>query len=148
MSWKPRTTGPLRVFLFRHGQSHANTQSSLISGRQIESPLTDLGERQAQALGRYLARKGLPQFDLCYSSTAVRTKGTAQNALSQLPYDSMKDLIETDRLLEIDMGEWVGRPRETIYTDEVLAQINADPWNFHPPKGESQKQVEGIHTTP
>jgi broad specificity phosphatase PhoE len=35
-----------------------------------------------------------------------------------------------------------GRPRQECYTPEVLAQIQADNWDFAAPGGESQKQLE------
>ncbi|MEM1008068.1 MAG: histidine phosphatase family protein [Myxococcota bacterium] len=40
------------------------------------------------------------------------------------------------------MGVWEGQPREHIYQMHVLQQIKEDPWNFAPPGGESQRQVE------
>ncbi len=35
-----------------------------------------------------------------------------------------------------------GAPRAECYTSAVLARIDADPWNFAAPGGESQKDVE------
>lgn len=35
-----------------------------------------------------------------------------------------------------------GQPRAQCYTAEVLKAIDADPWNFAAPGGESQKQLE------
>jgi|SRR3989338_3893008 len=35
----------------------------------------------------------------------------------------------------------MGRPRKEVYTPEVLACINRDPWNSKPPGGESQAEV-------
>jgi broad specificity phosphatase PhoE len=40
------------------------------------------------------------------------------------------------------MGDWTGKDRSKTYTKEVIDQINADVWNFSPPNGESQHQVE------
>ena len=50
--------------------------------------------------------------------------------------------MSTDELLELDMGEFAGKPRAEIYTKERLDEIGRDVWNFKPPGGESQREVE------
>ena len=126
----------MRLFLVRHGQSEANICPATISGRSSHVNLTDLGEKQAHALGEYFKSEDVA-FDLSYSSTAVRTQQTAMKALGH------ENFTVSDELLEIDMGEWVGNDRFEKYTPEVYSLINADPWNFKPDGGESQKDVEG-----
>ena len=51
-------------------------------------------------------------------------------------------LVSTDELLELVMGEFAGKPRAEIYTKERLDEIGRDVWNFKPPGGESQREVE------
>ncbi|EFN50554.1 hypothetical protein CHLNCDRAFT_136882, partial [Chlorella variabilis] len=56
------------------------------------------------------------------------------------------ELVQSEQLLELEQGEWEGRVRRECFTPELTAQFAADPWglgwNFAPPGGESQRQVE------
>ena len=45
----------MELFIIRHGQSGNNALTN-ISDRSVDPPLTDLGERQAEMLGEYVAR--------------------------------------------------------------------------------------------
>ena len=45
----------MELFIIRHGQSGNNALAN-ISDRSVDPPLTDLGERQADMLGEYVAR--------------------------------------------------------------------------------------------
>ena len=129
-------SGPVRLFLIRHGQSEANTNCGFISGQSSHVQLTQLGVQQATALGSHFRSENIT-FDLVYSSSAERTKNTAKLAIGS---DSF---VSSDELLEIDMGDWVGRKRTEVYSEETLTKINQDPWNFKADNGESQKEVEG-----
>ncbi|GAB4819242.1 hypothetical protein N2152v2_006288 [Parachlorella kessleri] len=51
-------------------------------------------------------------------------------------------LVSSEELLELDMGQWEGGVRAECYSPENLAIIRRDVWRFAPPGGESQKQVE------
>ncbi len=62
--------GP-RVTIVRHGQTEGNVEGRW-QGRS-DSPLTDLGRRQAKAAGRYL-----PEIDALYTSPLGRTVETAE----------------------------------------------------------------------
>lgn len=131
------------LYLIRHGQSEANLSShKLVTGRQNQTPLTQLGEQQATSLGKWIKHSNL-KFDSVYSSTAKRTIQTANFALKDLEWFDKDKLVSSEELLEIDMGDWVGTDRTKCYTQETLAQINNSPWTFAPPNGESQQQVEG-----
>ena len=66
---------------------------------------------------------------------------TSRHVGTQLGY-SLDDVVKTPKLLELDQGEWEGKPRVEIYTPKVLAKINSNNWNFTPPSGESQRTVE------
>ncbi|MGH7158151.1 MAG: histidine phosphatase family protein [Candidatus Saccharimonadales bacterium] len=56
-----------------------------------------------------------------------------------LPLDIIK---EDDRLQELDQGEWVGRVREEIYTDEVRAEMEALDVDFKASGGTSTSMRE------
>jgi len=129
----------IQVFMVRHGESEANTKAEYVSGRSNHIHLTERGRTQAAALGEYLLENGI-KFDRAFSSTAVRAKTTAQICLEAMGFRS--EVVEKDDLLEIEMGDWVGKKRNLVYTEDIIRLINVDPWNFAPPNGESPKTVE------
>jgi broad specificity phosphatase PhoE len=128
----------LDLYLIRHAESHANHDTGIVGGRQNESPLSPLGERQAAALGKRLAADGI-WFDEVYASTAVRAYQTASIACKELGISAITSM---DDLLELSQGAFERQPRAAVYTPEVMAQIKADQWEFRPPGGESQRDVE------
>ncbi len=130
----------MRLFLIRHAESQANTQLHLVGGQVNEVPLTPKGIKQAQALGERLKKDNMV-FAEVHSSTAVRASHTAQLACQAISRD-LSEIKYTDTLVEISQGEWTGKLRAEIYTPETIALINQNPWEFTPPKGESQKDVE------
>ncbi|MDA2922338.1 histidine phosphatase family protein [Patescibacteria group bacterium AH-259-L07] len=130
----------LDIYLIRHAESEMNNNRHLIGGRLNETPLSARGIYHANLLGKRLKDSGVA-FNEVYSSTAARTIETAKIVGTQLGY-SLDDVVKTTELLELDQGEWEGKPRVDIYTPEVLALINKDNWNFTPPNGESQRAVE------
>jgi probable phosphoglycerate mutase len=116
-----------------------------IGGRSNPSPLTPLGERQSRALGRHMRRLATaagtaPPF---FASTAVRAYETARLMLEEMGHDDpAAHLTTSERLLELDMGDWEGCSRSECYCPENLAIIEANTQTFAPPGGESQLQVE------
>lgn len=130
----------LDLYLIRHAESVMNEQCSLIGGRTETTPLTEFGKKQAELLGKRLTWEGII-FDKVYASPATRTKETVEIICSFMAYPFNR-IIYSEQLYEISQGEWEGKPRKEIYTKEMLAQINANNWEFHPPNGESQRDVE------
>lgn len=130
----------MELYLIRHAESEMNARKHIISGRSNETPLTDVGRRQAELLGRRFKQSN-SRFDDIYTSTAVRTRDTARIAMKYAEF-SLDRLLETPEILELDQGDWVGCIRKDTYTSEVLAEMQRDPWNFSAPNGESQKDVE------
>ncbi len=130
-----------RVYFIRHGESDINLNyRHLIGGQSNYTPLTEYGKNQAELLGKYLLKEKL-QFDKVYSSTAIRAIDTAKISLAKIGY-TLEDIVLSDKLLELDQGDWTGKHREEIYNNETMKLIDSDPWNFSAPNGESQKQVE------
>ena len=118
------------IYMIRHGETPWN-----IEGRyqgQLDPPLTEKGQQQAQATALKLAPLG---FDAIYSSDLTRARQTAE-ALARatglpIQFDS--------RLREIHQGKWQGVLIGDIrkgWPDELAGWEN-DPWNHHPPEGES-----------
>jgi len=65
----------VKIILIRHGESEANRQR-IIQGHQ-DSPLSELGMRQAEEMGDFLLENGY-SFDSVYSSDLTRAKTTAE----------------------------------------------------------------------
>jgi probable phosphoglycerate mutase len=68
---------------------------------QQDSPLTDLGIRQAKALGRYLQNQ---KIDIIYSSSSLRAIHTAEWVRGG---KNIK-IIKADDLREMSLGSWEG----------------------------------------
>jgi broad specificity phosphatase PhoE len=129
----------LRVFLVRHGRSMVNDQADLIGGRCPLSPLTPVGRREAEEVGRALRdRRIVPHF--VYTSPAVRARDTAFLALAKMDC-SMNRVIVDERLHEQDVGEWAGCAASLVYDEEVLRRIQQQGKDFRPPRGESMNDV-------
>lgn len=131
----------LDLYLIRHAESEMNLKDhEMIGGRLNGSPLTKNGGIQPAFLGHRLQKDGIA-FDEVYTSPAVRAIQTAEIVCKYLSFPSDR-IVQLDLLLELSHGEWEGRSRLETYSPEVIAGMNADPWNHHAPGGESQKQVE------
>jgi broad specificity phosphatase PhoE len=122
----------LRVFLVRHGETEANSKG-LLQGH-LDTPLTDLGKQQAEALGRRLENQS---FCRSYTSDLLRAKATAKLILGnrEVPCE------HTTLLRERSWGIYEGRPN-TEFHDAREAFTQANPGqSFLPPGGESGAQV-------
>lgn len=130
----------LDLYIFRHGKSLMQTKDWLIGGRSNETPLIGKGIYQSYLLGNRL-KKSKIVFDEIYSSSATRTRETSRIACSIIGFP-LEKIVVCEDLLEQNQGDWEGKPRQEIYTPEILAKINSDNWHFTPPNGESQRAVE------
>lgn len=125
------------ILLLRHGQTTWNAVRR-VQG-QSESPLSDLGRRQARAMGGLVAdliarEPGAPWR--LVASPLVRTRDTAAAVAEAtgLP-------VEHDpRLMEIHCGEWEGRLWDDIRRDEPDRSFDGERF-FHSPGGETFDQV-------
>ncbi len=132
----------LDLYLLRHGESEANL-SNIVGGRIIGTPLSDRGRIQARALGERLIDEEIT-FDEVYVSPALRTTQTAEIVLGELERAVIPGprLVIVDELLELSQGELEGQSRDLIYTDKRRALMNANPFDYKAPGGESQREVE------
>ena len=78
------------VYLIRHGETLFNKQKK-IQGF-CDSPLTQLGIKQAQIAGKHAADLNI-NFDDAYSSTSGRTSDTLE-LITNIPYKRVKGLRE------------------------------------------------------
>lgn len=133
-----------RVVLVRHGQTAWNREPRF-RGR-ADLPLDEIGLKQAEATGRYLAERW--PVDAVYASPMRRAMQTAEaiaesHGLTAQPFDG---------LLDIDFGEWQGHSPEEVgerYPDLLRAWLEA-PHTVHIPGGESlddvrSRVVAGLH---
>ena len=88
-----------RIYLTRHGQTDWNIQRRVQGWSN--SPLTELGEQQAKALGSHLS--GV-EFSVIYSSSSLRAFQTAELIRGKRTLN----IIPEDDLREINLGSWEG----------------------------------------
>lgn len=126
-------------FLFiRHAESTMNNRPEYICGQSNGIPITELGAKQAEALGKMFHKTG-KKFDLVFSSPAIRAYDTSVVCLNNM--DTNLITWTSELLLERSQGDWTYCNKREIYTPEILAEIKQDPLNFKPPNGESMLDV-------
>jgi phosphoserine phosphatase len=125
----------MRLIIVRHGESEWN-RIHRYQG-QLDAPLSELGLRQARALGERLKAEELDQI---YTSPLQRAARTAEAIAENHP---SVPFAYADALLEIHHGEWQGK-----FADEIRAQYAAglEEWRQHPtrsqmPGGESFSNI-------
>ncbi len=113
------------VYLVRHGQTTCN-RDGIIQGPRIDSELSDLGHRQAAAVGRALRDAGL---DAIYTSPLMRARQTAQAVLEghEVNGNGRPVLQVASEIYEFDYGALAGQHVDSV-RDEV-AQI-LDAWRM------------------
>lgn len=78
------------LYLMRHGQTLFN-QRKKVQG-WCDSPLTELGVKQAETAGKYFKERNII-FDDAYSSTSERASDTLE-LVTDMPYTRLKGLKE------------------------------------------------------
>lgn len=112
------------LILLRHGRTAANA-AGLLQGR-ADNELDEVGRSQAADAARHIG-----PVDRVVASPLLRARQTA--AAFELPTDV------DERWIELDYGEWDGRPVGDV-TAQEWAAWRADP-SFAPPAGESHAQL-------
>ncbi len=141
--------GPRCLWLVRHGQSAGNLARDAaeaarerrfeLGARDMDVPLSPLGERQAEALGRWLvgsARGAMP--DLVVSSPYRRAVATAEAAMRTSGVAA--ELIVDERLREREMGLLEGLTRYGIehhHPEQAALMTHVGKFYHRPPCGES-----------
>jgi 2,3-bisphosphoglycerate-dependent phosphoglycerate mutase len=133
---------PARLLLVRHGQTSWNCDGRFMG--QMDIPMDDTGERQAEAVARRLR---LERPEAIYTSDLSRALNTAQ-AIREAIGESVSPaqlprLIVEPRLREMHFGEWQGMTYTEIKTSqpETLAEWETDLVHIAPPGGESFAQT-------
>jgi len=115
-----------RLWLVRHGETEWS-KSGQHTGR-TDIPLTAMGERQAQALGRFLAGRS---FALVLTSPLGRARETCRLA----GFAAAAQV--TDDLLEWNYGLYEGRTTASVRAEQPGWSI----WTTSVPEGETVEQV-------
>jgi broad specificity phosphatase PhoE len=142
---------PARLWLVRHGQSAGNVardrahaaglERIAIATRDVDVPLSGLGERQAEALGRWFAGgsgHGKPEVILC--SPYVRARETARRFRDAGGADPDEPICVDERLREKEFGILDGLTTSGVAAQEPQqAEFRRLLGKFYhrPPGGES-----------
>lgn len=95
------------ITLIRHGSLPERAAGRLIGNDEV--PLSELGEREAAAIGRYLGGRC---FDAVYSGTLTRVRQTRALASEFAP--ALRTFREDARLNELDFGQWSWLNKEEV----------------------------------
>lgn len=120
-----------KLTFIRHGETDYNA-NGLFQG-QSDIPLNDLGEKQAQAVGRYLKKV---KFDRIYSSDLIRCLQTA-DAVVKRNICSPPEVIKDARLREKSFGIFEGKPFHEYHS---WAGAHGGK-NSEIPEGETEQEV-------
>ncbi|MGX9686195.1 histidine phosphatase family protein [Deinococcus wulumuqiensis] len=124
----------MNLTLLRHGRSRADDEG--VHEGRYDSPLTDVGRAQAQALAAYWATQP-PNFDRAYCSTLLRAHETAHIVTDALGLP----LTPTDLLREWDNGPLAGMGREEALEKYPIPAFRHDLDPLTRDGGESQAAI-------
>jgi broad specificity phosphatase PhoE len=145
------TAPPDRLWVVRHGESAGNVARDRaeaerldrieLAHRDVDVPLSEGGEAQAQALGRWLA--GLPEPPTAlWTSPYVRAEQTAHIALQAAGLTART--VVDERLREREFGVLDGLTRQgitSLYPEESERRKMIGKFYHRPPGGESWSDV-------
>lgn len=119
------------MLLVRHGQSSANV-SGVLAGRLPEVHLSELGQQQAQQVGRALAgtrvqRLLVSPIDRTLETAAAIVEAGARPACSET----------APAFLEVDFGDWSGCALADLASENLWKQVQSMPSSVQFPGGES-----------
>lgn len=147
---QPSKQWPDRLWLVRHGQSAGNVARELaeaaghpvidLATRDVDVPLSPLGERQSQALGRWFFQKLEPEErpTVLLVSPYERARRTAEIALAEGAGEV--ELITDERLREREFGIFDRLTKagiEAKFPDQAALRAAIGKFYHRPPGGES-----------
>ena len=115
----------------RHAQAKNNTER-ILAGRTPGVPLTKTGIKQAKNIAKYLKPLNISKI---YTSPVERAQKTAEIVAKHNSVDYTID----NRLIEIDMGKFTGKPY-----DEIIASNGNVFLKFY--QGETEIAHNGVET--
>jgi broad specificity phosphatase PhoE len=146
---------PSVLWIVRHGQSAANVardaalssgaERIVLTGRDVDVPLSELGERQAKALGRWFAEGGSDcKPEVLLASPYTRAVQTAHLFRDSGGCDADEEVLIDERLREREKGILDGLTPEGVrHYEPQQADLVALLGKFYhrPPGGESWADV-------
>lgn len=157
VSTVPNALWPSGLLLVRHGESAGNVARDVaesaglpiidLATRDMDVPLSPLGERQAAALGRWIGALAEDQQPtIVYSSPYVRARETANLALEAggLRREHEIDLVIDERLREREFGILDRLTRRGIterHPEQAELRAHLGKFYHRPPGGESWADV-------
>ena len=143
---------PSVLWLVRHGQSAGNVARDAaeaaglpvidVTGRDVDVPLSPLGERQARALGRWFAKQpALQRPTVVLTSPYLRAVQTAALIVEEagLARDAIVHEVD-ERLREKELGSLNLLTKKGIvakFPDEAARYATMGKFYYRPPGGES-----------
>ena len=136
MNAPPTISACPEVLVLRHGQTEWNAAGRLQG--HLDSPLTEIGVRQAQRQNETLLDYDLDGFRFI-TSPQGRARKTAQLALAGI----VAEIETSEELKEINMGQWSGITRAEIAAErkirlQDLGELQIYDWT---PGGETTAQL-------
>lgn len=142
---------PDRLWIVRHGQSAGNLARDAahdafldripLEGRDVDVPLSPLGEQQAQALGHWFSRNALDERpDVLISSPYVRAMDTARHFRAAGGAEPEEKICSDERLREKEFGILDGLTTTGIANlmpDQSAFRQTLGKFYHRPPGGES-----------
>jgi len=145
----PKAPWPASLWVVRHGESAGNVARDTaeahgherldLSHRDVDVPLSELGERQARVLGRWIAdQREDDRPTVLWTSPYVRARQTAEIALETAGLD-LPGVVD-ERLREREFGVLdglTGRGIAAQYPEESARRTAIGKFYHRPPGGES-----------
>jgi broad specificity phosphatase PhoE len=150
-----RRRWPEHLWIVRHGESAGNVARDAadagglelidITGRDVDVPLSALGNTQAAALGRWFAAipKGA-RPNVVFASPYLRARETAEFIRRAGGVDGDDELIVDERLREKEFGildRLTRRGIEKRFPDQAAARTRVGKFYHRPPGGEAWTDV-------
>lgn len=131
-----------RLLIVRHGRTAWNTDGRFQG--QLDIPLDEVGQAQAAAVAKRLAKERPMVIYASDLSRAWQTARSIQNAIAEANQPCpTPPLVLEPRLREMHFGEWQGLTYAEIQACQpaALAAWEADWLNNAPPGGETLEQL-------
>jgi len=149
----PDAPWPSALWVVRHGESAGNVALAAaeaeglerldLAHRDVDVPLSDLGRRQSEALGRWIADQPADQRpEVVWVSPYVRAQQTTEIALQAAGLDL--PIVVDERLREREFGAWDALTRRGItaqFLEESQRRAALGKFYHRPPGGESWTDV-------
>jgi broad specificity phosphatase PhoE len=131
----------ITLYFSRHGETEANRESRF-SGKR-DTPLTEKGRTQAQAIGEILKREIGARPPLAFVSSPLQRARTTMEIVRETLGLPREGYTTDPRIEEIDLGRWDQlTDNEARALDPPLFDArHADKWHVNVPGGENYAQV-------